>query len=338
MGLRVLITGVCSTLASAVLEELVKDPAIEKITGIDVQQYNGPYLNNIDFFRVDIRNSDGVETLLKNCHVLIHMAFVVVSNVPKKSEIHDININGSKNVFECAARCGVKKIIYTSSVAAYGMTKNSAEILTEDSPMLGIRQRNFYYAFTKASVELFLDQFEKVHPEMSIIRIRPHIITGPHFLTKTTNLSIYLNQIESQNKNYWSLKSLNYNFNNAGLIQLTAEQDLVAFIHFSIHNSIKGAYNLVGEPMNLEEYERSFGKEIKLIPWRVAQIFLVIASIFSKRARFGLAWVQGAKYHTIISSDKIEKVGFLAQQFALTSTRQCIEFALEFQKRSRKHY
>jgi len=274
-----------------------------------------------------------VEALLKDCDVLIHIAFVVVSNVPKKSEIYEININGSKNVFECAARCGVKKIIYTSSVAAYGMTKESPEIHTEESKKLGIRQKNFYYAHTKASVELYLDQFELAHPEIAIARIRPHIISGPHYLARTTNLNMYIGQVMSSSKNYWSLKSLNFNTANAGVIQLTAEQDIVAFMQYIIHNPVKGAFNLVGDPMNLEEYARSLGKEIKRIPWRAAQVFLIIASIFSKRARFGLAWVQGAKYHILISSEKIKKLQIPTQTNSLpTATRQIFESALEFRK------
>ena len=49
-------------------------------------------------------------------------SFKMWSKNPKK-DIYDNNVQGTKNLFEAAAACGVKNIVYISSVAALDFTQ-----------------------------------------------------------------------------------------------------------------------------------------------------------------------------------------------------------------------
>ena len=54
----------------------------------------------------------------QDADVVVHLAFIVV----RPAETRDINLEGSRNVFQAAVDAGVKRLVYASSVAAYGFT------------------------------------------------------------------------------------------------------------------------------------------------------------------------------------------------------------------------
>src|SRR5262249_47036878 len=91
-------------------------------------------------------------------------------------EFESINVGGSKNVFEAAARARVRRIVYASSVAAYGVVPGHPVPIVEDTPRR--LQPEFPYAATKYAVEEFLDGFEPGHPEIAVTRLRPGVLFG----------------------------------------------------------------------------------------------------------------------------------------------------------------
>jgi len=123
MGRKIGITGICSTLAQSFLPVLIEAEEHFSICGIDIVPYTGVYADQIETFQADVRDKPGIMKAFEEVDIIIHLAFIVINNVPKNfDDILDININGSKNVFECAVELNVKQIIYISSVAAYGMS------------------------------------------------------------------------------------------------------------------------------------------------------------------------------------------------------------------------
>ena len=65
--------------------------------------------------------------------VVVHLAFIVLGASDKT---RDINVEGSRNVFKAASTPGAK-LVYTSSVAAYGFHDDNPQPLTEDVPTRG---------------------------------------------------------------------------------------------------------------------------------------------------------------------------------------------------------
>nr|MDO8108801.1 NAD-dependent epimerase/dehydratase family protein [Candidatus Sigynarchaeota archaeon] len=240
--MKVGITGISSTLAICLVGMLVADSNVEKIIGLDVKLYDGPGDEKIVFRKGDVRNADAVRELLRGVDVLFHMAFVVKHGVPDlRDEILDINVNGSKNVFLQAAASGIKKIIYVSSVAAYGINPGTPLVIKEDTPCKGKEMPQFYYAHTKGLVEEFLDAFEAEHRDIIVTRFRPHIIAGPCFAGRTTNLDIILKPLASAKKRIFLTKPVNA---PALMLQYTHEKDLVAAMIHAMHHDMPGAYNI----------------------------------------------------------------------------------------------
>lgn len=290
------LTGISSGLAKAMVPRLQSDPDVERIIGIDVNAYPGKS-DKITFVKADIRNSAQLESAFENADVLIHMAFIVVpKKMPALETIYDININGSKTVFKAAAKKKIKKILYLSSLSAYGHQPQSPKSVTEDSPMLGVKTTNFYYSYSKGMVEQFLDQFEKENPEIAIIRVRPPIIGSPDDLLKE------FKAIGKGKPFSRSLFPLNHNGKKP--MQLLHQDDLVDILMLMLKKDVRGAYNVASEP--LQDMSVFFKKECnhELKPAFHAVHNLILA-LHKKWPQLG--WIQGWKYSSILNTEKVEK-------------------------------
>ncbi|MHA1518984.1 MAG: NAD-dependent epimerase/dehydratase family protein [Promethearchaeota archaeon] len=362
MGKKIAITGICSTLAQSILpvlfesiesNELNESEKNFSIRGIDIVKYSGPYESQIEMIQTDIRDKSALLDAFEGVDVVIHLAFIVVLNVPKNFEdIYDININGSKNVFECAAASNVKQIIYFSSVAAYGMSPRTPALIDENTSLEGHLMKNeFYYSYCKGMVENFLDGFEKVHPSLIITRFRPQVIAGPHFSRYSkTNMGL-IAKIETNKSKVYSIQTLNaQNAQNSinrskdvvqssqsslsnpfrPLTQLTYEEDLANLTLFAIQSQLHGSYNVAGEPLDFGAYLEERGKKIKYIPYKLVSILLSLLSPFSHKYRVLSQWLNGIKYQVIVSCEKLAKLNL---PFELKSTQEILEEVVEIRKK-----
>ena len=87
-----------------------------------------------------------------------------------------VNLDGSRNVFQAATEAGAKRLIYASSVAAYGFHSDNPQPLTEDVPARGTDSH--YYSAQKAEVEAQLDEALD-GAELDAYVFRPCIVAGP---------------------------------------------------------------------------------------------------------------------------------------------------------------
>src|SRR5687768_12157131 len=113
----VAVTGAAGYLAGRLIDELCDDDSIGKVLGFDVRVPDRSHPKLV-FDSVDVRDP-ALEARLKGVDVLVHLAFVM-DPIQDESFMRDVNVNGSQNVFRCAGRAGVEKIVYTSSAVAYG--------------------------------------------------------------------------------------------------------------------------------------------------------------------------------------------------------------------------
>ncbi len=91
-------------------------------------------------------------------------------------ESRQVNLDGSRNVFEATAERGVKRLVYASSVAAYGFHRDNPQPLTEDVPASGTASH--YYSAQKAEVEALLRETLAEQPRPSAYVFRPCIVAG----------------------------------------------------------------------------------------------------------------------------------------------------------------
>ena len=102
----------------------------------------------------------------------MHLAFIIVAG---SHESEHINLEGSRNVFEAAVAAGAKRLVYASSVAAYGFPALDRPIV-EDDPAAG--NASMAYSHHKAQVEALLSEVLD-DAEIDAYIFRPCIVAGP---------------------------------------------------------------------------------------------------------------------------------------------------------------
>ncbi|TMB35182.1 MAG: NAD-dependent epimerase/dehydratase family protein [Deltaproteobacteria bacterium] len=124
--MRVAVTGGAGQLGTLVLRRLCADRTIADVRSLDLRPplAVSPKLNAI---QADVRDP-GFARHLEGCDVLVHLAFLVAKRGKREMQV-EVNVEGSKNVFRAALQAGVRRIVYASSVAAYGVVAGHPEPL-----------------------------------------------------------------------------------------------------------------------------------------------------------------------------------------------------------------
>jgi nucleoside-diphosphate-sugar epimerase len=130
-------------------------------------------LKKLSYVRGDVLDRDAVASLVDGADVVLHLAFIIMGGA---EESRRVNLDGSRNVFEACVRAGVRRLVYTSSVAAYGFHGDNPQPLTEDVPARGTSSH--YYSAQKAEVEALLASTIAGSATEAYV-FRPCIVAGP---------------------------------------------------------------------------------------------------------------------------------------------------------------
>ena len=173
-GLTVAVTGPTGDLGRAFVRALERAPEVERIVGMARRPFDAQAhgWTRTEYRRGDVLDRASVERLLEGADVVVHLAFIVVK---AGDETRHINVEGSRNVFEAAAAAGARRLVYASSVAAYGFPEADG-LLTEDLPALGYARHP--YSAHKAEVEGEL-AVALEGSETDAWVLRPCIVAGP---------------------------------------------------------------------------------------------------------------------------------------------------------------
>lgn len=173
VGMRVVVTGGAGQLGTLVVRRLCNEPDVAHVVCID-RRRPSVASSKLSFVQCDVRDP-GIRRHFAGADALVHLAFVVTRHLPRE-EFDAINVGGSRNVFGAAASAGIERIVYASSVAAYGVVPGHPVPLLEASERK--YQPGFAYSACKWLVEDLLDGFEEDHPQIAIARMRPAILLG----------------------------------------------------------------------------------------------------------------------------------------------------------------
>jgi nucleoside-diphosphate-sugar epimerase len=152
-GLTVAVTGPTGEIGQAVVAALQRSREVQRVLGMARKPFDPAEhgWKKVFYTRGDVLDRDAVQALVAGADVVVHLAFIIMGG-PEESRA--VNLQGSRNVFEAAVDAGVKRLVYASSVAAYGYHADNPQPLTEDVPARGTDSH--YYSAQKAEVEALL--------------------------------------------------------------------------------------------------------------------------------------------------------------------------------------
>ena len=177
MGLTVAVTGPTGEIGISAVTALEREPAVEKIVGMARRPFDPTAhgWTKTTYQRGDILDRDAVDGLVADADVVIHLAFIIMGS---RDESARINLQGTRNVFEATvAAPRPRRLVYTSSVAAYGYHSDNPVPITEDVPTRGSPEH--YYSQQKAACEAALAEITD-GSSLEVFILRPCIVAGPH--------------------------------------------------------------------------------------------------------------------------------------------------------------
>jgi UDP-glucose 4-epimerase len=173
--LTVAVTGPTGEIGRAFISALERLPEIDRVIGMARRPFDlaGHGWEKTEYRRGDVLDREAVDALVEDADVVVHLAFAIVAG---GSESREVNLAGSRNVFEAAAAAGAKRLVYTSSVAAYGFHRGMPALLEEDEPVRGTSRHP--YSAHKAEVEAELTAALDGSLTEAYV-FRPCIVAGP---------------------------------------------------------------------------------------------------------------------------------------------------------------
>src|SRR6188472_1589413 len=175
MSLAVAVTGPTGEIGKPLMSELERRPEVGSVAGMARRPFDPAEegWEKVSYRRGDILDRGALAALFDGVDVAVHLAFAIFGG---REETRKVNLEGTRNVFEVAIKSGVKRLVYASSVAAYGFHLDNPQPLTEEVPARG--SESFYYSAQKAELEGLLDEL-LLGSGVDAYVFRPCIVAGP---------------------------------------------------------------------------------------------------------------------------------------------------------------
>lgn len=300
--MKIALIGASGFIGTRLIDLLKKDPSYQ-LKNIDLQPSH--FFNDITV-KGDVREQEQMDRELAGYDLVILLAAQHRDDVSPTSLYYDTNVHGMEVCLKAMEKNGIKRIIFFSSVAVYGLNKNNPDETHPADPFN-------HYGKSKWQAEQVLQKWFETHPDWNIDILRPTVVFGERNRGNVYNL---LKQISSgkflmvgKGKNK---KSMAYVGN------------IVAFVKFMVENVKTGynVFNYIDKPDNdMNKLVFHVGKVMnKNIPsthfpyWlgmAGGYCFDLMAKITGKKLTISSVRVKKFCATTEFNADKVKASGFV---------------------------
>jgi len=180
--MKVLVTGATGFVGSAVVRALVARGERPRCLVRRASNRRNLAGLPVDIVEGDLTSADTLDTALKGCRGLFHVAADYRIWVRDPEGMERVNVAGTRLLMEAALRHGVERIVYTSSVAVLGKSEDGSPASEETpvslSDMIGIYKRSKFLAESAV---------RRLHQEkgLPVVIVNPSTPIGPHDVKPT---------------------------------------------------------------------------------------------------------------------------------------------------------
>jgi UDP-glucose 4-epimerase len=296
--MNVLITGAAGYLGSIVLKKMQEDlnaGTVKTLVCTDLRELAADKrLKSVIYEQADIRDGERMkEICLKyRPQVILHLAAVLDSQSMPREIQYQIDVEGTKKLLDAALESGCKRIIISSSGAAYGYYADNPEWLRESDPVRG--NKIFAYSDHKRLVEEILAEYRAKHPQLEQTIFRIGTILG----AKTDNLITAL----FKKKRILGLKGFKSPF------VFIWDEDAAACLRQAIFSDKSGIYNLVGDgALANKDLAQLLGKPYREMHPGFLRIMLSILQPLGL-SKYGPEQLLFLQYRPVLDNTKLKEV------------------------------
>lgn len=282
---RILITGAAGYIGSLLGRRLALD---YHVVGTDIRPRGDL---GFPLLEMDVRDASLAE-LLRGERIthLVHLASVLQAGADRRRDF-DIDVNGTRNVLDCALAAGVRHITVTSSGAAYGYHSDNPAWIDEAQPLRG--NPEFAYADHKRRIEEMLAVYRRDHPQLRQLVFRPGTVLG----AQTSNLITDL---------FKARRVLAVKGSDSPFVFIW-DEDVVRAMAQGIREEKTGIYNMAGDgALSVHEIAAILGKPLRVLP-----AWLIVAALWAGRrlgiGRYGPEQVKFLRYRPVLSNRRLKR-------------------------------
>ena len=289
--MRVLVTGGNGFLGSSVVRGLAA--AGHDVVGADLRQPATP-VPGVTHVIVDVTSRSDVDAALAEARpeVVVHLAAIVTPGRRSNRELeHAVDVEGSRHVLDACVEHGVRRVVVSSSGAAYGYHADSPAWIGEDQPVRG--NEEFAYSHHKALVEGMLATLRAEHPELEQVVLRIGTILGERVDNQITALF--------ERKRLLKIKGSESPF------VFIWDTDVVAIIERAVTGEATGIFNVAGDgALTVDEIARRLGKPVLTIPEPVLRTALAVGKRLGLTA-YGPEQTRFLQYRPVLANDRLKE-------------------------------
>src|ERR671917_652659 len=166
------ISGGAGFLGLHLARRLVADE--HEVRSLDLVPLDDPQLDGqIQELRGDVREEGACRELVDGARILVHAAAALPIR-GSRDAIRSVNVDGTLTLLSAAAEAGVKRVVFISSTAVYGVPEKHP--IEEDDPLIGVG----HYGESKIEAERICREF--MRRGLDCVILRPKTFIGPERL------------------------------------------------------------------------------------------------------------------------------------------------------------
>jgi len=177
-----LVTGASGFIGSAVARKLLERRHDVKVLVRKTSQKSNLEALSIDVAVGDLTDRESLRCAIRGCDTVFHVAADYRLWAPQAAKMIATNVNGTRNLMEIAGELGVRRIVYTSSVATLGLLRDATPA-DEDTPVSG-EDMIGPYKRSKFSAEALVREMA-TKQGLPVVIVHPSTPIGPRDIKPT---------------------------------------------------------------------------------------------------------------------------------------------------------
>jgi UDP-glucose 4-epimerase len=299
----VLVTGGSGFLGSSVVRGLAEAGHAVVSADLRVPDVGA---SGVEHVAMDVTSREAVDEVFAAhpVDVVVHLASIVTPGRGSSRALeYAVDVTGTRHVLDACLAHGVRRVVVSSSGAAYGYHPDNPEWLTEDDPVRG--NEVFAYSHHKRLVEEMLAELRESNPELEQVVLRIGTILGERVDNQITAL-------------FERPRLLKIRGSDSPFVFIW-DTDVVAIIIRAVTSPVTGIFNVAGDgTLTVDEIAARLGKPVLALPEGLLRVALRVGKRLGLTA-YGPEQTIFLKYRPVLANDRLTSV------FGYTPTKTSAE-------------
>ncbi len=171
----VVVTGATGHIGNVLVRELIAGHRKVKVLVLPGEDISPLKNLDIEIAEGDVRDINSLIRAFSGADMVYHLAGVISILPGRKTLLEDVNVKGTRNVAEACLKCGVKRLVYTSSIHALKEPPHGT-VITESQPYDPVSVTGDY---ARSKARATLEVLKAVRKGLDAVIVCPTGVIGP---------------------------------------------------------------------------------------------------------------------------------------------------------------